>query len=317
MTNNGPNMVFLISCGEIIMAQTDRIYLMQLFIKIIHLGTFSAAAEKMGITASKATKDIQQLEKSLGSVLLNRSTRSIGITSAGELYYETAMEILASYDGLLDNLNYIKNRLTGELRITAPELWGNIVLTPLIFEFKKKYPDVSIRANYSNNLIDLIRENIHIAFRSTNLSNEPYLSKRIATDSTVLCASTKYMKNNRMPEQLSDLEKLDFITFSHSDNSYNRLEFSYQETLQNITLKGSLTFNSKKSVFDAVARHQGVASLPKYIVRQGIEDGTLVRLLPDYRIQSKDFYAFYTQRKKDSALVATFINFVREKIGDI
>ncbi|OMH37998.1 LysR family transcriptional regulator [Motiliproteus sp. MSK22-1] len=298
------------------MAQIDRIYLMQLFVKIIHLGTFSAAADKMGIAASKATKDIQQLEKDLGSVLLNRSTRSIGITNAGELYYDAAMEILASYDGLLDNLNYIKNRLTGELRITAPELWGNIVLTPLVFEFKKKYPDVSIRASYSNDIVDLIRENIHIAFRSTNLTNEPYLSKRISTDRSVLCASTEYIKKNTLPEQLSDLEKLDYITFSHSENTYNRLEFDYQGSLQSITLTGSLTFNSKKSVYDAVVRHQGAAVLPNYIVQQGIEEGTLVTLLPGYSLQSKNFYAFYTQRKKDSALVGKFIDFVQNNVTD-
>lgn len=295
-------------------AQTDKIFLMQLFVQIVHLGTFSAAAQKMGITPSKASKDIQQLEKTLGSVLLNRSTRSIGITSAGELYYDTAIEVLASYDGLIDNLNYIKNRLTGELRITAPELWGNIVLSPLIFEFKKKYPDVAIRANYSNEVIDLFRENTHIAFRSTSLNNEPYLSKRICRDDTVLCASPEYLQRAGIPKNLDELNKLDFITFSHTVNTYNTLEFTIKGVEQRISVSGSLSFNSKKSIYDAVLNHLGIASLPSYLVKQDITEGRLIQVLPELHIQSLDFYAFYMQRKKESILITTFVDFIQETI---
>ncbi|MFD2205896.1 LysR family transcriptional regulator [Kiloniella antarctica] len=295
-------------------AQIDKIYLMQLFVQIVHLGTFSAAAQKMGVTPSKASKDIQQLEKTLGSVLLNRSTRSIGITSAGELYYDTAIEVLASYDGLIDNLNYIKNRLTGELRLTAPELWGNIVLSPLIFEFKKIYPDVSIRANYSNEVIDLFRENTHIAFRSTTLRNEPYLSKRICSDDTVLCASPEYLQRTAIPKKLDDLSELDFITFSQTVNTYNSLEFMINGVEQRVTVNGSLSFNSKKSIYDAVLNHLGVASLPSYLVKQNLLEGHLVQVLPEFHIQSLYFYAFYMQRKKESILITTFVDFIQESI---
>lgn len=297
------------------MAQMDKLYLMQLFVKIIHLGTFSAAAQKMGITASKASKDIQLLEQTLGCKLLNRSTRSIGITSAGELYYKTAVEILASYDGLVDNLNYMKQHLTGELRITAPDLWGNEVLTPLIMAFKQTYPDVSIRAHYSNAMVDLVQENIHIAFRSTELNDQPYLSKPLAADISVLCASRSYFDDKAMPICLSELEALDFISFSQNENSYNNLTFDYQGQKRSIQLQGALSFNSKQAIFNAVRNNLGIANLPEYLVRDGLAKGEIVALLPDYKLPEKTFYAFYSQRKQESRLVSSFIEFAQSALA--
>jgi DNA-binding transcriptional LysR family regulator len=295
------------------MTEPDRLYLMKLFVEIIHLGTFKAAAQEMGITQSKATKDIKRLEASLGSILLNRTTRSVGITRAGEIYYDAAINILGDYDKLIENLNFAKNRLSGELRITAPQLWGDVVLTPLIVEFKRKYSDVSVVANYSDHFVDLYRENVHLAFRATIPEDEPYLSQKICADTTVICASSRYFDESNIPEVPGALENLDFITYGQEINRYSRLVLKRGGQTSTVTVSGKLSFSSMRSVYSAMRKGLGVASVPMYLAQSDIQDGSVVELLPEYELQKVWFHAFYTERKKDSKLASTFIDFVRER----
>jgi len=295
------------------MAIPDRLYLMELFVEIVHLGTFKAAAQKLGVTQSKATKDIQRLETSLGSNLLNRTTRSVGITRAGEIYYGAAMKILEDYNELAESLDFVRNRLSGELRVTAPMLWGDAVLTPLILEFQKRNTDVSIIANYSDHFVDLFRENIHIAFRTTVPENEPYLSKKICEDTTVICASRKYFETREIPEKPADLEDHDFITFGQDINRYTRLVLKRESATETVTVGGRLSFSSMRSVFNGTLGHHGIASVPRYLAQPEIDAGNLVAVLPEYELQKVWFHAFYTERKRENSLVAAFIDFVQDQ----
>lgn len=153
----------------------DNLYLMRLFTLIVRLGSFAAAARQLQITAGKVSKDIHFLEQRLQTRLLHRTTRSLTLTDDGELYFQQAERILELNEQLLDSLSQRRHELAGELRITAPELWGELVLTPVLLGFKAKHPQVSIVAEFSNRAVDLLQDGFHIAFRSTRLSSEPIL----------------------------------------------------------------------------------------------------------------------------------------------
>ena len=191
-----------------------------------------------------ATEPIQRLEKSLGSILLNRTTRSVGITRAGEIYYETAVNMLADYDKLTENLDFVKKRISGELRVTAPLLWGESILTPLIIEFKRKYKDVSVLANYSDQFVDLYRENIHIAFRTTIPENEPYPFKEICADTSVICAGKRHLEGRVALTKPADLEKLNFITFGQDINRYTELALRQGDETAVVRARGDLSFTA-------------------------------------------------------------------------
>jgi DNA-binding transcriptional LysR family regulator len=288
---------------------------MELFAAIVHHGSFSGAAKQLNITPTKASKDIQYLEKSINTVLLNRTTRAIHITDSGEVYLTSALEILELHSQMIDNIDVMKVSLSGELRITAPTLWGEVILAPIILAFKKKYPKVRFIADFSNKTSDIFRENIHIAFRSTELKKEPYLARYICKDEYTLCASRDYLQQHKVIKSLEDLNEHQMVVFTQKDSITDRFEFTYQQQIVQHHVSGNLSFNSKNAIYQAVMMDCGIAILPKYLVAKELTSGGIIEVLPEYKIKSLTFYALYTQRRKESALVNTFIDYVCDTIN--
>jgi len=293
----------------------DHMHLMRLFVAINQHGSFASAAAHLNITATKASKDIRYLEESLETNLLHRTTRSLQLTDSGEVFFNKALEILELHGQLLDSINTMKTSLSGELRITAPELWGKIELLPLILAFKQIYPEVAFIAHFSNEPSDLNRDNFHIAFRSTELKNEPYLARHISRDESVLCASEHYLEVSPGVASPQDLDTQQMITLAQHNTHHDQISFIYhgQRLTQHVT--GSLCFSNKEAIFETVKAGHGIAVLPKYLVQADITAGRLVEVLPDYQLESADFYALYTQKRKESALVNTFIDYVCQEKG--
>lgn len=293
-------------------SKLNQLYLMKLFIAIVQKGSFAGASRLLNVAAAKASKDIHFLETSLDSVLLNRSTRSLNITDAGEVFYQSALDMVEMHSQMLDNLAMLKNRISGELRITAPALWGEVVLAPIIIDYKQRFPSVKFTAEFSNETIDIFRENIHIAFRSTKLRDEPYLARYIADDEFVLCANKDYLLKNSMPKMPQDLEGLKLITLMTNNGQFEQIEFIHKNQTIHQHVRSELLFNNKQVIYETVKAGLGYAVLPKYLVSKDLESGLLVEILKDYRLKGAAFYALYTQRRKDSALVNHFIDFVCE-----
>ncbi len=293
----------------------DQMHLMRLFTTIVQQGTFHQAANLLGITATKASKDIKHLEEHLQVTLLQRTTRSIYLTDAGKSYYQSAKDILESHQQMLDKLQNIKQQLQGEVRISAPTLWGKVVLTPIILAFKKKHPDVSFIANFTNLRVDLNKENVHICFRSTLLKNENYLARYIDEDNYVLSASNSYLKQHPTINTPSDLDNHSLIYLAHQDRLFEKIAFQHQESTIYKHLKGDLGFNDKESIYLATKEGFGLAVLPRYLVAKDLDTGQLVQVLEDYPIQGSKFYALYNQRRRESAVINQFIDFVIEWVS--
>jgi len=292
----------------------DQIHLMKLFVAIVQTGTFAAAAQQLNITATKASKDIQYLERLMDAILIRRSTRSFHLTDSGELFYQKSLQILELYDQMRDNILSMKVALSGELRLAAPSLWGNVVLTPLILKFKRLHPEVKIVTDYSNEMHNLMRDNIHVTFRSTELKNEPYLARFICKDESVLCASKSYLEQSTAMSQLEDLSAHKFISLARKHSEFDQLTFIHKGQELNQHLAGDLSFNNKDAIYQAVKDGFGIAVLPRYLVNADMAADIIAPVLPEYELRSSNFYALYTQRKKESALVNEFIDFVHKNL---
>lgn len=292
----------------------NHLYLMQLFVAIVQSNSFSGAAKKLKVAATKASKDIKYLEQSLDCKLLNRTTRSVNVTDVGEMYYKSALEILEMHSQMIDNIKMTKNTICGELRISAPELWGELVLAPIIINFKKQHPDVKFIVDLSNEKVDIYEDNIHIAFRSTDLKKEPYYSKHIIADEFIMCASSDFVLSNSPIGSPQDLDNHPFIALIQKHSQLDKIDFIHNDTNIKHHIKGELLFNNKKVIFKAIKAGLGIAVLPKYLVRKDLESGSLIEIMPDYKIKGSNFYALYTQRRKDSSLVNHFIDFVCDQI---
>ncbi len=302
--------------SEMIMSsKLNQLYLMKLFIEIVKKGSFSAAARTLEIAPAKASKDIHYLEESLDCILLNRSTRSLNITDAGELFYQSALEIVEMHSQMIDNLAILKSNISGELRITAPSLWGEVVLSPIIIAYKQQFPLVKFTADFSNTTVDIFKENIHIAFRSTHLTNEPYLAQFIANDEFVLCASEGYLSSKKLPKTPQNLNTLNLISLTGNENQFEQVDFVHKGQTIRQHLQKELQVNNKQVIHQMVKAGLGYAILPKYLVHNELASDSLIELLPNYQLKGAEFYALYTQRRKDSALVNHFIDFVRTSVS--
>jgi len=313
--DNSDNYSKTMSREDIMSHKLDQMHLMRLFVAIVQRGSFSAAAEQLGIAATKASKDIRFLESSMQVLLLNRTTRSIYLTDSGAEFYKKSLDIIELHQQMLDSIHSMKDTLSGELRISAPSLWGKVVLTPLIFKFKQRYSGVNFVASYSNEPCDLIRDNIHIAFRSTQLKDEPYLAKFITADDYVLCASYQYLVEAQPFNTPADLAGAQMITLAHKSSQFEKVIFCHEGSEIVEHLVGGLSFSSKDAIYSAVQEGFGIAVLPRYLVQKELTNGLLQEVLSDYPVKSSKFYALYTQRRKESALVNEFIDFVVQEVG--
>ncbi|QSX41823.1 LysR family transcriptional regulator [Shewanella cyperi] len=288
----------------------DNIYLMRLFNAIVRGGSFAAAAEALEISTSKASKDIQFLEQQLGTSLLKRTTRRLQVTDSGNDFHRRAEQIIALHQQMLDSLDKQKRCVSGELRLTAPKLWGEEVLTPAIIAFKQAYPEVILVADYSDCRRDLILGNIHIGFRSAEAAPEDYIARPICEDASVLCASAAYLSSREAPQHIQQLRQHSCITYGNQLSSLETWEFGEGRELIRCDIQGQLCFNSKRAALTAVRQGLGIAKMPAYMVADDLSQGRLVQVLPQQPLKSSRFYALYTQRREESALVNQFIGFV-------
>lgn len=294
----------------------DTLYLMRLLVTITRFGSFAAAATHLGITPSKASKDLRHLEQSLGTVLLSRTTRKVQLTDAGELAYRQADQMIALHEQLLEGLQRNRAALSGELRITAPDLWGEVVLTPVLLRFRATHPDVRLIVDFSNRTADLLRDNLHVAFRSTELGTEPYLARPVARNELVLCASDTYLASRPPLTRPQDLQQHSLITRSQDYSRHERWTLLHKGSEIPLEVAGELAFSNKKAIHAAMRQGLGIACLPRYLVARELADGTLCEVLPAYRPKGAHFYALYTQRRAESALVGHFLDYVIDELGD-
>lgn len=293
----------------------DTLYLMRLLLAIARFGSFAAAASHLGITPSKASKDLRHLEQSLGAVLLNRTTRRVQLTDAGQLACQQADQMIVLHEQLLEGLQQRRQTLSGELRITAPDLWGEVVLTPVLLRFRASHPEVRIIADFSNNIADLLRDNLHVAFRSTVLRSEPYLARPIAPDELVLCASEAYLADRAPLAHPRDLQHHSLITHSRDYTRHDSWPLLHQGQEIPLAVAGDLAFSNKKSIQLAMRQGLGIARLPRYLVADELASGSVCEVLPAYRPKGAHFYALYTQRRADSALITHFLDYVIRELG--
>lgn len=294
----------------------DTLYLMRLLVAITRFGSFAAAATHLGITPSKASKDLRHLEQSLGTVLLSRTTRKVQLTDAGELAYRQADQMIALHEQLLEGLQRNRAALSGELRITAPDLWGEVVLTPVLLRFRATHPDVRLIVDFSNRTADLLRDNLHVAFRSTELGTEPYLARPVARDDLVLCASDTYLASRPPLTRPQDLQQHSLITRSQDYSRHEHWTLLHKGSEIPLEVAGELAFSNKKAIHAAMRQGLGIACLPRYLVARELADGTLSEVLPAYSPKGAHFYALYTQRRAESALVGHFLDYVIDELGD-
>ena len=290
-----------------------------LFADVVHQGSFSKAAALHNMDNSSLSKKIKKLELELGVQLLNRSTRSFSLTSAGENILEQTIKL----NDILDDIQLIaksyQSQPKGILRITSPIYFGQNYLQPVISCFINKYPDIQIIHSLDDRKADIISEQFDIAFRLGKLTESNLIAKKIADTHFILIASSAFVHRYGLPQSPQQLTQLPAIVYNNIDVTLDQLQIK-----DNIADTDFITYKMQakykvsdvKTMINAATDGLGYALIDLSNLEDSLENLDLVQLLPEMTISRSNtaIYAVYPHRKQ-TMLVKEFIHAVQEHIG--
>lgn len=292
----------------------DKLSSLRAFVAVVETGGFSSAARQLGVSKAQVSKQIAQLEESLGVRLLHRTTRRVTATSSGQAYFEQCQPLLLELDEL-DSVVQSKNATpSGELRITAPISFAELRLMPVVAEYSERYPDVQLRLNLTDKFVDLIEERIDVAIRIGRLEDSTLVASKLGATSMQVCATPAYLTGNGMPTEPTQLSQHDCVVDSNYPGKADWLLGSDDQAMT-VKVSSKIQVNSARAARELVLAHRGIGYLPSFAINDDIKAGRLIHLFPKYATAPLGIYAVYTHRRHLSAKVRLFVEMIKSHEG--
>jgi LysR family transcriptional regulator for bpeEF and oprC len=284
------------------------------FATIIETGSFSRAAEKLGISKALVSKQIAALENELGVKLLNRNTRRIGRTTAGQIFHEHCLQLIAHAESSRHELEQFSNVPGGLLKINAGIAFGRRHLVPAIAAFTRRYPKINVHLDLSDRLIDLIGGGVDVMVR---MADEPRLhslvARKLAPLRWVVCATPAYLKQHRAPRVPEDLASHNCIVYM--SNPRGIWHFTGPDGNCEAQVTGNFKVNNADGIVQAVLADLGIAVMPSFAAVEHLSNRRMVRLLPEYRLPERTLYAAHLPNPHMPQRTRLFVRFLGEYLG--
>lgn len=292
----------------------DLVACMRVFTAVVDAGSFSGAAEKLELSRGMATRYLSQLEAHLGVRLLNRSTRRLSLTGAGNDYYQRAAQILGMIEEAESSLAQQAARPRGTLRVTSSVAFGIHHLGWAITEYLQKYPDVQIDVTLNDRTVDLIEEGFDLAIRVAADIDPGLIARKITYARIVACASPGYLRQHGVPAAPDDLVGHNCLSYvyGHPENEWR---FRRQGVERAVRVTGNLRGNNGDILLNAAIEGLGVILHPTFLAYSALREKKLVRILDDWETDNLGVYAVYPNRKFLPPKVRSFIDFLAERLG--
>jgi DNA-binding transcriptional LysR family regulator len=294
---------------------TDRLNGMRVFAQVVEAKTFSAAADKLGMSKSLASRHVSALERSLSVKLLNRSTRKLSLTEAGALFYEHCARIVQEAELAEQRLIRTQSEPAGLVRVTAAPAFAVRHVLPALTEFYQKYPKIRVSLSCSNRALDLGDEGFDLGIRVSFDPAPNLVARKLAVNRSALCASPAYLKRHGIPRRIEDLRKHECVLFPALAPKgvwtlrRDRRKYSVQVT-------GVFETDEMDVVRAAVAAGLGIGILPVYMVGDALQQGQLVPLLRQFQVVPESaIYLVYLPNRTLSSRVRALIDFLAERFG--
>lgn len=287
----------------------DELKRIGVFTRVVETKSFSEAARQLGVAKSAVSKQIAQLEKEVGVRLLNRTTRSLSLTEAGEIFYRHCAEIVNRTKIALSELREYQNQPTGTLRISSPINYGTQHLVPVIKELRTIYPLLKIDLLLEDRIINMVEEGVDLAIRIGWLQESNLVAKKICESPMVVFASPEYLAKKGQPKTPEDLQQHSWIGLSIFKASL-KWQFERNGQAHNVQLQSSLKTNSVEAVIALAKTGQGISAISQFAIQDYIQSGALQLILTDYHLKASGIYAVYPHREHVPPKVRIFIDFL-------
>ena len=292
----------------------DKLQAMQLFTRVVDTGSFTAAAEQLGISRALASKLIQNLEDSLGVRLLNRTTRRLSLTESGQNYYQRVSDVLSRLSEAEAEATELQIDPRGRLRISAPIPFSTVHLAPAIAEFQRLHPRVEFDLNLNDRRVDLVEEGFDLAIRISQLADSSLMARKIAPCRMVAVASPEYLAEHGEPEKPADLARHECLRYTLTSNS-EAWEFEREGSSISVPAHARMAVNNGDFIAAAAAAGIGIARLPTFIVADYLRSGRLRRILSSWTLPPIAVYAVYPKTRTLPAKTRRLIDFLVERFG--
>ena len=291
----------------------DRVQGISLFIRVVETGSFSKAAEDLGITQPTATKFVASMEKRLGVLLLHRSTRGVTTTEIGKLYYEKCKLIAREIEEADDLASLLQSKVRGRLTISSSVAFGRRVLTPTILEFMSHHPELEVNLNMDDRYINLIEQGVDLAIRMRRLPDSSLGSRLLGMNPWVMVATPEYLLTNPAPKNPEDIRKHRALIYTTAQGDHRWSFTDSHGKTEVVEVAGPFTSNNLSSILSAARTGMGLAVLPVYVAHQSIKDQVLTPIMEDWSLPAQEIHAVFSSPKHVPTKVSKCIDWLQAR----
>ena len=285
----------------------NKFLALTVFTKVAEHGGFTAAARRLGLSVSAVTKTVARLEDELGTQLFNRTTRQLHTTDYGQEFYERCIRILADLEDAETALRQGSISYSGRVRVVTPFSFGRVTLVPELPAFLRKYPEIVLDLNFSDQPVDLIAEGYDVAVRTGEISDSRLTTRLLTRGSQVTFAAPSYLARHGTPRTPEDLREHNCIVGRFGP------EWSFQgpdRKPMTVRVSGNAIVNSGDALREAAVAGIGIGQGTWWLVRKDLERGLVDSILPDYALEGMPISILYPAQRHLPAKVRVFIDFL-------
>ena len=286
------------------------------FVVLVESRSISRAAEKMDIAVSAVSRRLKELESNLGVQLIQRTTRKMHLTEAGEKFYQRCGRLLDDLEEAKQEASNPATALSGTLKIATPLSFGVAHLSPAIATFMHLHPQIKIDLDMSDRRIDLVEEGLDLAIRIGTLEDSSLMARKLASVRHVVCASPDFLNRYGRPETPQDLAELPALCYGNLSQPGTWYYRDKDNNTAQVKVPMRMRANNGDALVEAAVAGLGILCEPSFIVHGAVERGVLTPVLTDYQWYAMNIYAVYPQTKHVPARVRAFIDFLATHFGD-
>lgn len=282
-----------------------------IFTHVVNCSGFSAAAEKTGHSTSYISKEINKLEARLGVRLLNRTTRSISLTPEGDAYFQKCQQMVIDAEQALGELDQNQDTIKGTLKISCPVSFGLNYLQPVLSNFLKHYPLMTLDIDFNDRQVDVVLDGFDLVIRATqHLEESSLICRKIFQSKAITVASPDYLKKHGRPTKPEQLSRHNCLCYSNLRLPHKWVYHSFDNKVITVDVKSKVLCNSAQLELQMALGGHGIVRLPEFALEDTVKNNQLAVLFEDYQEPTIDVFVVYPSRKYLSSKIRCFIDFI-------
>jgi DNA-binding transcriptional LysR family regulator len=293
----------------------DRIEGVRLFVRVVETGSFSRAAEELGVAQPTATKAVAAAEQRLGARLLHRSTRGVTPTEVGALYYDKCKLIAREMDEADNLAALLQSQVGGTLRVSTSVAFGRRVMVPLVLRYMREHPRLTIDLAFDDRYVSLVEQGVDVAVRMGRLADSTLGARWLGTNPWLMVASPGYVAQHGEPRTADDVAARPCLVYSSVQGDDRWTLAGPDGCERSVPVRGPLRSNNLSALLAAAMDGLGLAMLPWYVANEALGQGRVRQVLADHRLPAQEIHAVFPSPRLVPAKASSFIAFLQQSLA--